>query len=885
MGYQTLGTVLVGRYEIVERVGNSPDGALYRAREAETGTLYLLKEVGARTHERAALGSIVHPNLPRLQDEFDSDGLHFLVLSDVGQVSLQQMVGDNGPCTEEQVRWVAAACCSALACLHGQSPPVVFRHVRPSNLFLDDHGKITLLDAGRPADDAGNRTSVRASRRRTVDALPTDGYAPPEPHRGLDAAGDVYALGATLYFLLTGLSPPPSADMALGQMRLLPLGELRADVSPRMQGAIERMMTLDHADRPATMGMVATLLDLESPTSDETSGSPRTGLVQGRLDHSLRPRRLGEVLNDRYHIEQVLGRGGMGAVYLATHLELEEPVAIKEMTPPLADPETVEDCILQFRIEARILNRLRHPNLPRVYDFFEAEGRHYLVMDYIRGVTLEKAPPPSEATALTWASALCDVLGYLHRQDPPVIFRDLKPTNIMLEDDGSIHLIDFGIAKVFEPDAGASTRTILQGAVSHGYAAPEQYGGGTDERVDVYSLGATIYFLLSRTVPPRSVELALGQSTLPPLKQVRPDVSERTSTAVEWMMAFLREDRPRTMEEVRQALGLSETEAPFGPKASLPMRIGRLLREEFHHFFPAPWLARPTLMDPILAALSTRGQAPVVCLQGDAGVGKSRLMSEVGEALRDSMISLPVVRGSRSTRQQPFGALVGACRDLVRAGGEACLARVATRLNDVTLHMLAQLLPEMGPIDVAAPLPAVAPSERSRLLLEGFRVLLEEVSEGRTLLLMLDDIQWMDSGTLRLVDALLSGTGVAVLAARQDRIEAKTVDEALERWGRHTPIVIQPVPALTRTETRAYLEKTLPPLDQLDRYADSLQAITAGNVLLLEELVRWMVVRHLFEDRKAFLALRDLQANLLPNGVEDSVRRRLEMLPLDAQEL
>lgn len=289
----------------------------------------------------------------------------------------------------------------------------------------------------------------------------------------------------------------------------------------------------------------------------------------------------GYVLNSRYRIERTLGQGGMGAVYLATHIELGRMLAVKELRPgqdgvsPSVDsgtgPRFPPEVIQQFRVEAQLLHDLRHPNLPRVYDFFEADACHYLVMDYVRGLTLQEVlrreGPLDEARVLRWTEQICTVLDYLHGQVPPVIFRDLKPSNVIVTDGDQIKLIDFGIAKVFDRDAGegGGTCTAARGMVSRGYSAPEQYAGGTDARSDVYSLGATLYALLTGKIPPESVDVAIGVSTIPPVRVLRPQVSECTATAIAAMMHVHRGRRPSTVEEAAALLGLTLERIETGP--------------------------------------------------------------------------------------------------------------------------------------------------------------------------------------------------------------------------------------------------------------------------------------------------------------------------------
>ena len=211
------------------------------------------------------------------------------------------------------------------------------------------------------------------------------------------------------------------------------------------------------------------------------------------------------VIAGRYVVMQKLGQGGMGAVYLVSDQRLaNKPHALKEMSDQaLADPAERQAALQAFRQEADMLALLDHPNLPKVTDYFTEAGNQYLVMEYVQGSTLEKKleqtrGPLPEPVVRKYADQLCDVLGYLHRRQPPIVFRDLKPANIMVQTDGRLRLIDFGIARHFKP--GKSKDTQAMG--TPGYAAPEQYGKGqSDSRTDVYALGATLHHMLTGRDP------------------------------------------------------------------------------------------------------------------------------------------------------------------------------------------------------------------------------------------------------------------------------------------------------------------------------------------------------------------------------------------------
>ena len=260
----------------------------------------------------------------------------------------------------------------------------------------------------------------------------------------------------------------------------------------------------------------------------------------------------GTLLQGRYRIVRTLGVGGMGAVYLAHDTRLaNRAVAVKEMVPdPTASPAEQAQAQQQFQQEASMLASLDHPNLPRVYDYFTEGGKHYLVMDYIEGETLEDILTRTsgflpESQVLNWATQLCDVLTYLHSRYPPVIFRDLKPGNIMLDRSGTVKLIDFGIARLFKP--GKPTDTVVFGTA--GYAPPEQYGRGqTDARSDIYALGATLHHLLTKHDP------AQTPFSFPPVRSLNPSVSPHVEAAIMKALAQDRSHRFQTASEMKQAI-------------------------------------------------------------------------------------------------------------------------------------------------------------------------------------------------------------------------------------------------------------------------------------------------------------------------------------------
>lgn len=201
------------------------------------------------------------------------------------------------------------------------------------------------------------------------------------------------------------------------------------------------------------------------------------------------------LFNDTYEIKSIIGKGGMSTVYLAEHKRLHTRWAVKEVRKQQA-------ARFDFLAESNILKRLQHPMLPRIVDIFEDNRSIYIVEDFVEGVTLEdllkRQGKVDEDLGKQWFRGLCGVLGYLHNQNPPIIYRDMKPSNVMLQPDGSLKLIDFGIAREYKQDSSADTTYIG----TKGYAAPEQFGRAqTDARTDIYALGVTMYHLLTGKSP------------------------------------------------------------------------------------------------------------------------------------------------------------------------------------------------------------------------------------------------------------------------------------------------------------------------------------------------------------------------------------------------
>ena len=284
--------------------------------------------------------------------------------------------------------------------------------------------------------------------------------------------------------------------------------------------------------------------------TQQINQSPESG---SRLTSSgqLRP---GTNLVNRYLIQDVIGVGGMGSVYRARDLHFPNVVklvAVKEMINQAPDPLVRQTVVQNFEREANILATLSHPSIPRIYDYFTLENRSYLALEFINGHDLEVVLNQTdgfmaEEQILDWAIQLCDVVSFLHNHKPdPIIFRDMKPSNVMVNQHNHIILVDFGIAKPFQ----TGQKGTMIG--TEGYSPPEQYRGEASVQADIYSLGATLHHLLTRRDPRLEPPFSFGER---PIRKINPNVSVEIETVISTALQYNVEDRFKSVDDFKQAL-------------------------------------------------------------------------------------------------------------------------------------------------------------------------------------------------------------------------------------------------------------------------------------------------------------------------------------------
>jgi serine/threonine protein kinase len=265
------------------------------------------------------------------------------------------------------------------------------------------------------------------------------------------------------------------------------------------------------------------------------------------------------IVGSRYRVVKALGGGGMKLVYLAEDLRLAaRPCALAEMVDSITNPQMQSQAVAAFQREADMLAELNNEHIPRIYDRFNEQNRHYLVMEFVDGVTLEQALKddggkldPKRVVEI--ALQILDTLDYLHKLEPPVIYRDLKPSNVMITPSGQVKLIDFGIARHFQP---LSNATMIG---TQGYAPPEQYRGKVEARSDLYALGATMHHALTgrdpTTEPPFS---------FPPLKKVIADANPALADLVDNALSYDVEKRIASASDFKRRLLAIQLDSPNG---------------------------------------------------------------------------------------------------------------------------------------------------------------------------------------------------------------------------------------------------------------------------------------------------------------------------------
>jgi serine/threonine-protein kinase len=558
------GQVVAGRYRIEALLGEGAMGMVYRVVEIGSGRPGALKVLNPALTESAvarermsremrALARVRHPNVVELRD--------VVAIGDALAIELELMAGGTlaarmagGPLPIEHATSILTQVLAGLEAIHAAG--VVHRDIKPGNILLAADGTPKIADLGIARDPTAPLLTAPGT------LLGTPEYMSPEQIRGLPVGpeSDVYACGILLYEMLTATVPFDARverDVLVAHLHKPPdLGRLPPGLPDALRQAVAVALEKLPEHRWPTARAMREALTRQAPAASQ-------------------PMRLGE-----YTIRRLLGEGGMGRVYEAEERLSQRRVALKVLRSEIARSEAGRRLFLN---EMAILAQLDHPNVVRSLACLEVDGELVMVLEYLNGQTLRKRFEVvgrlgwSEAVQIT--SRIASALERAHSMTPPIVHRDLKPENVMLLDDGTVKVMDFGIAKVLDSDS--RTMTLSIGTLE--YMSPEQIDARTiDARSDLYSVGLLLYEMLVGRPPFRSGsqrELLNQQCTAPP-PGFPEDVRRGLPRGIEQLTFRLLEkspaDRPTTAREVLAALEpFTAAASPAEPNPAAPTRLAR----------------------------------------------------------------------------------------------------------------------------------------------------------------------------------------------------------------------------------------------------------------------------------------------------------------------
>ena len=564
------GSKRVGRYDLLEHIGKGGMGVVYRAHDTQLDRTVALKMIITELadeeetrqrflREARAAADLNHPNIIKIYDFREEAGRAYIVMELLTGRSLAALLEDGKAVPLGRSITIMRGVSAGLAFAHSRA--IVHRDLKPGNLFLCDDGAVKILDFG-----LARIASSKLTRSGLVFGTPD--YMSPEQVRGkvVDHRSDIFSFGAVFYHMIAGRKPFGAGSLPLVMRKVLeedtaPL----AEAPPAVARIIAKALRKDPEARYQTTAQLEA--DLDRVEGVEEQGQEATVLI-GRDPAAAAFPQIG-----RYRIVEQIGRGGMGVVYRAHDPVLERDVAIKSI---LGDFSTEQGATERFEREARAAARLQHANIITIYELGISEGAPYIVMEFLTGTDLESVMHAEEDTPIAAkvdvVMQLCSGLSFAHRQG--VVHCDIKPSNVRVLDDGTVKLIDFGIAKI---SRSAPSLGDLAGSV--GCMSPEQLNGASaDARSDVFAVGVLMYELFGGVAPftgdsPAAVTYQVLKHKPPPLTSLNSAVPEELSNIVARALAKNPDERYEDAAALADALvaGLSPALRPAtdGPGAAL----------------------------------------------------------------------------------------------------------------------------------------------------------------------------------------------------------------------------------------------------------------------------------------------------------------------------
>jgi tetratricopeptide (TPR) repeat protein/predicted Ser/Thr protein kinase len=606
---------------------------------------------------------------------------------------------------------------------------------------------------------------------------------------------------------------------------------------------------------------------------------------------------IGTLLNNRYRLDAEIGRGGMAVVYRAQDTLLNRDVAIKIMNKAGLGTEGRARLLR----EAQAAAKLNHPNIVSVYDAGEADGSPFIVMELVEGESLHNRRPEPLDDILTITRQVCAALEHAHAHG--IIHRDLKPENVLLAPDGTAKLVDFGLAR------SVASRVTSEGTIvgTVFYLAPElALGQDFDGRADLYALGVMLYELTTGQLPftaddPVAVITQHLHAPAVPPRAKNPQIPPALDTLIVRLLSKAPQDRPGSATEVLQILAspdILDKEAAPAEELSVLERIGR-----------GRMVGRKREMQEARAlwnrALSGQGQ--MLLINGEPGIGKTRLVRELVTQAEVSG-GRALVGTSYAEGGTPYAAFKQMIREVLRNGsddgfdGSTELAEVLPEFVLADLLMLAPELRSRYPFDYAQGRPDVPASPSASLragppldlqaeqqrLFENLLIFYTALSDHAPLLLVLEDVHWADSGTLSLLRHLARHTRrqrVMIVATYREvePDEARPFPEMLLDLHRERLATRLKLPRLDREQTRELLAALFAE-EITPEFLDGIYRETEGNPFFIEEVCKALVEsgQLYYEDGRWHRPSMDELG--IPQSVRVAIQSRVRVLPADSQE-
>jgi eukaryotic-like serine/threonine-protein kinase len=563
-GGGTMIGLTISHYEILEKLGEGGMGVVYKARDTSLDRIVALKfltpagGVGDKLKERLlreaqAVAQLDHPNICTVHEIGEKDGMPFIVMAFIEGETLGEKL-ESGPLAFKSAADYARQIACGLQAAHRKQ--ITHRDIKSTNIIITPDGQVKIMDFGLAKFAGRTQLTQEGSTAGTVM------YMSPEQARGdeVDHRTDIWSLGVVLYEMLTGRLPFQSEYETAAVYSILneeppPVGKFNPDVPAGLEAIVVKALQKNRDDRYQQIEEL--LADLEVFMGNATAG-----------DH------LEKVFAGRYYMLEELGKGGMGQVYKALDREIDEKIALKLLNPGIA---AYCNTIERFPSELRAAVQLSHKNICRIYHIGNDEGRHYITMEYVCGEDLKSMIRMmgrlSPGQAVSIAEQICEGLAEAHRLG--VVHRDLKPQNIMIDREGSVKIMDFGIARSFAAKGMAGAGAMIG---TPEYMAPEQVEGKeAGEGTDIYALGIILFEMLTGSVPfecETALGVALKHKTEPPPdpRAVNPQISEELGRVILRCLEKEVEKRYQKAEDLRTDLTKIGEDVPAAEKA-LP--VGR----------------------------------------------------------------------------------------------------------------------------------------------------------------------------------------------------------------------------------------------------------------------------------------------------------------------